>query len=587
MLKRSRICLCLLLGILATPLRAAELVLEEVSSVDVCDFCRPLALAWFDGGPIIYATPESDTGELRAYRDDGSFVLIGPDSDLRGFSDADGRYIAASFFGLEGAFRLDYLNPTELFTESNPQFFSNARVMGVNASGDFAGSFEGIAANTYTSETDGAVFLPGPLSNEGAARDINNAGTVVVGTSSDNSQFDVLPTVWLVDSALGVESSFIIGESEGIARFVGDTVFDSEYTVLFGVGFIAESSAYYFGSTGETGNFGDSELGVPIEILTATTSQFLLRDQSSLLCSAAIPDGNKIELGTNCGGAVEENGRLHVLFGTGVVKTYFVTLTGLADVALVSSALPTSRSVRLGNTATAFATIINAGTADAQACSLTLADPQLDADFFYQMTNSATNVPLGESDTPVDIPAGQAQSFVFGIRPNAELPPTEISLRYRCDNSGPASSVVGLNTLLLSATDGVVADVIALAATVSNDGIVRVNPTTGAGAFSVASANVGDSASLQVTADTGSAMLPVQLSLCETHPTTGVCINPVSPTTDPVIVTIGANETPTFSVFVVSEENISLDPANGRVFVRFRDGAGMSRGATSVAVTTE
>ena len=196
-------------------------------------------------------------------------------------------------------------------------------------------------------------------------------------------------------------------------------------------------------------------------------------------------------------------------------------------------------------------------------------------------------MPLGEINTPIDIKAGQAQSFVFGITPNSELPPTEIGLRYRCDNSGPATSVVGLNTLLLSVTDGAVADIIALAATVLNDGIVRIHPTTGAGAFSVATVNVGDGASLQVTADTGSAMLPVQLSLCETNPATGVCINPVTPTTDPVIVTIGANETSTFSVFVASGENVPLDPVNGRVFVRFRDGAGMSRGATSVAVSTE
>lgn len=587
MFKRSRSCVYLLLCILASPAWAAELVLEEVDSVGVCDLCRPLSLAWFDGEPIIYATPDSDSGELRAYRTDGSFVVMGPDSDLRGLSDADGRYIAASFFGLEGAFRLDYLNPTELFTESNPGIVGSARVFGVNTAGAFAGSFEGDAANAYTPESDGVVPLPGPLSNEGVGHDINNAGTVVVGTSSDDSAFDVRPTVWLVDPALGIESSFIIGESEGIARFVADTVFDSEYTVLFGVGFIAEPSAYYFGSTGETGNFGDSESGVPLEILAATASQFLIRDQSSLLCSAAVPDGNKVELGMGCVNAVEENGRLHVLFDSGVVKTYFVSLVGLADVSLVSAALPSSRSVRLGNTATAFATVINAGTADALACSLTLADPQLDANFFYQTTDPKTNMPLGESDTPVDIPSGQAQSFVFGITPNSELLPSEVDLRYRCDNSDAASSVVGLNTLMLSATDGPVADVIGLAATLSNDGIARIDPATGTGAFSVASVNVGDSASLQVTADTGSAMLPVQLSLCQTNPTTGICINPVTPTANLVTTTIGTNETPTFSVFASAGENVPLDPANTRAFVRFRDDAGMNRGATSVAITTE
>jgi hypothetical protein len=50
--------------------------------------------------------------------------------------------------------------------------------------------------------------------------------------------------------------------------------------------------------------------------------------------------------------------------------------------------------------------------------------------------------------------------------------------------------------------------------------------------------------------------------------------------------TIGANATPTFSIFVNGAGNVPLDPANNRVFVRFKDGGGVTRGATSVAVRT-
>lgn len=91
-------------------------------------------------------------------------------------------------------------------------------------------------------------------------------------------------------------------------------------------------------------------------------------------------------------------------------------------------------------------------------------------------------------------------------------------------------------------------------------------------------------------ADTGAAGLAVSIALCETDPdptALGACINPRAPTFDPVITTIDADATPTFSAFVVGAGNVPFDPANNRVFVRFRDSAGVVRGATSVAVRTE
>ena len=75
-------------------------------------------------------------------------------------------------------------------------------------------------------------------------------------------------------------------------------------------------------------------------------------------------------------------------------------------------------------------------------------------------------------------------------------------------------------------------------------------------------------------------------TICETDPATGVCTNPTTPTTGDVTLTIGANVTSTFAVFVQGSQDITLNAATKRVFVRFKDAAGVTRGSTSVAVET-
>jgi hypothetical protein len=51
--------------------------------------------------------------------------------------------------------------------------------------------------------------------------------------------------------------------------------------------------------------------------------------------------------------------------------------------------------------------------------------------------------------TPVDVPAGTAQSFVFSVSPYSAFNPTVVALDFACTNANPAAGVTGLNTLLL------------------------------------------------------------------------------------------------------------------------------------------
>jgi hypothetical protein len=250
-------------------------------------------------------------------------------------------------------------------------------------------------------------------------------------------------------------------------------------------------------------------------------------------------------------------------------------LTGSTSV--VAALLPSSRSVQVGNPATAFATIINPGQAMATVCSIEPITSVL-ASFVYQTTDPVTNQVTGFPNTPANIAAGAAQSFVFAITPTAPFAPTDVQFSFDCANSDPAPINVGLNTLLLSASATPVPDIVALAATQNNDGIVTLAST---GVFAVATVNVGASGSITAAADTGSASLPLIISLCQTDPATGQCISPIGPS---VTTQINANATPTFGIFIEGSGNIPFDPAVNRIFVRFKDGGGVTRGSTSVAV---
>ena len=254
----------------------------------------------------------------------------------------------------------------------------------------------------------------------------------------------------------------------------------------------------------------------------------------------------------------------------------------LGPATLVSAILPSSRSILVGNTATAFATTINAGSTMATGCGISVLT-SIAASFSYQATGPA-NQPVANPNTPVDIGPGAAQSFVISLTPMAAIAPTDVQFIFDCNNTNPAPINVGLNTLLFSASATAVPDIVALAATATNDGIVNIPGTNGTGAFSVATVNVGAGGTIIASADTGSASLPVNISLCQTNPATGQCISAIGST---VTTQINANATPTFGIFVQGNANVPFDPAANRIFVRFKDGGGVTRGSTSVAVRTQ
>ncbi len=258
---------------------------------------------------------------------------------------------------------------------------------------------------------------------------------------------------------------------------------------------------------------------------------------------------------------------------------------------LVSSVLPVSRSIKSTATATAFAAVINpAGSGTATGCKLGL--PGAAPGVFSYQTTTPANALTGTADTPVDIPAGGIQNFIFSITPGAAysgfsstLPfdtftGNDLAIEFSCTNRQSAESIAGLNTLTFLADTNDVMDVIALAATPTADGIV--NTGGGTEAFTVAVTNIGIPGTVDVTGETSSSDVTATVKVCETDPVTSVC---KAPPAAMVSRTLAKDETATFGFFVTETAPITADFAKKRIFARFREG-GVLRGATSVAVRT-
>jgi len=276
------------------------------------------------------------------------------------------------------------------------------------------------------------------------------------------------------------------------------------------------------------------------------------------------------------------NSVTQTITGLGTVKSMAI---GAAPTTIVGAVLPGSRSVQQGNIATVFATMINAGENIVSACRINLPTQQsAPLTLTATTTDPTTNAVIGIPNEPVDLTPGVPQTFLLSFQASAVTSMTTQPLQFFCEHIAPATYVPGVNSVDLAFGATATADVIALAATSSNDGIVRIPlSSNGAGAFAVASANVGATGALTVTADFGGASLPVSTLLCQTDPTSGQCLAPPAAS---VPVTITANATPTFSIFATAGASVAASPAANRIFVRFLDSQGVSHGSTSVAVQT-
>ena len=306
----------------------------------------------------------------------------------------------------------------------------------------------------------------------------------------------------------------------------------------------------------------------------------LLEVPASDRSAAAVPFGSGFDSPQGVG--VDSAGNVYVAdTGNNTVKE---VLAG--SPVLATAVLPVSRSVELPNPATFFASMINAGPTALNNCQLVQPRTLLDATVTYQTTDPATNEPTGSPDTPVTIPGnGGTQSFLIAFQSTTAFDAPQINLQFGCPNGNmlaAAPILPGVNTIELDMETVPIADIIALAATQTNNSIVEV-PQGGAGAFAIATTNLGITAPITVSIDTGAASLPVTATICQTDPDTAQCL--AAPTSGLSLASFAAGSTPTFSVFLQASGPIAFNPAAARIFVRFMQ-PGAGEGVTSVAIET-
>lgn len=456
--------------------------------------------------------------------------------------------------GTDGFF-IDNNGITHGFVEANNDFStvdfpgtSFNQLLGLNDLGEAAGFFQdsGGVSHGYTVK-DGVftqIALPGAVSTQ--ATGVNNSGEISGFNQTSSSTAD----------------GFVIaGGAVTTLDFPGATV-----TQALGINNAGQVVGAYVDANGDSHGF----------LYTRGTGTYQSIDE---------PNG----VGATIVNGINDQGEIvgfYVLASTGATIGFTGTPVSVTAPDLVASVLPGARSVEVGNPATIFATAVNTTGSSLSDCQVALpASAPADLSLGFQTTDPATNMLTGTANAPVTIGANGSQSFLLSFTSTAALNSLATPISFTCTTDDASAALVpGVDTvdLVFSATP--IADVIALSATPTGNGIVTVPQSLNQpAAFAVASINAGTAATLTVSADTGDSTLPLDLNICATDASTGQCLAPPAST---VTTEFAANATPTFSVFIDATAPVVFAPATARIFVRFTDAAGVSHGSTSVAVDT-
>jgi len=245
---------------------------------------------------------------------------------------------------------------------------------------------------------------------------------------------------------------------------------------------------------------------------------------------------------------------------------------------VVAAVLPSSRSAVINEPVTIFATMV--ATEIGNECRIELSS-LIDASLSFQRTDPQTNELIGLKDQPVLLRPGVPMSFAISLTAFSPIEPQEVQFGFVCNTGTPAPVLITTNTLFFSASTVPVLDIVALSATINNDGIVNIPDTENFGVFSAANVNLGAAGNVTASLLTIGEHVDEAL-LCPTIFETGQCFEAPSQSS---LQFLGENGTSSFGIFVRSSTPIPFDPSRNRVILIFTDDNGIIRGRTSVAIS--
>jgi hypothetical protein len=445
------------------------------------------------------------------------------------------------------------------------------------ASVDFAVTFS--ESVTGVDETDFSLTTSGVSSP--AVSGISGSGssyTVSVNTGSGNGtiRLDVLDDNSIIDT----------GTNSLSAGYTSGQVYDIEKTAPTVTSSVrVNPNPTALSSVDFTVTFSETVTGVNTADFSLTTTGVSSAAVSGLSGSGSV---YTVSVSTGSGNGTlrldvlddnsivdAANNSLGAAFTSGDV--YTVTKIIPPPTTLVNSVLPTSRTIPVGTMATIFNTVINAGANMASGVTLSIS-PAPAGSFVYQQTSCATNAIIGGINPSIDINPGDVVCYVLSFTPSATFAATNVHIQAQAANAPSTNLLTGINTWLLRSTAVAGPDIIALTTTTDFHQVA----CSGANAFAVALSNVGAAATGDITAiaSTGSATLPLVISIQETDPGTGAIIG------DHILQSVGAGENRTVAVFVTFNGCVNFDPAANRIFIEFRDASNNVVGSTSTAVST-
>jgi len=275
---------------------------------------------------------------------------------------------------------------------------------------------------------------------------------------------------------------------------------------------------------------------------------------------------------------------IRTLFALIVGGLLSMCITDTAHAQLFTSIAPEARtSVTNGPVVTYFASSINSGSETLTNCRPIPGDfPS--TGFGYQ-TVDATNQLTGTANTPVNIPAGTTQGFLLSYTPNADPYAGLVDGRITCDERDSQYTPYLSGTLAIE--NGVqIPDIIAISATPSGDGVIRLNRIGGAGVMAVAAVNIGIAGEVSVTPQSlGTLPNVASFEVCETDATAQCTGARASSLT----VNFAANQVRTFAVFARGFDDTSIPFYPDIIRVRLvlaATSSGRPVGLTSVALTS-